>query len=320
MKSAILLIAFNRPEETTKCLERIFQYNPTKLYVACDGPRENNHIEKEKVDKVRAILNNAENHVTHLKTNFSDKNLGCKIGVKSAIDWFFTHEEEGIILEDDILAERAFFEYCEILLSKYRHNDKVGLISGYNPGYKEENNYSYYFSIYPNIWGWATWKNSWYKSDIELREWDTWKESKQFRNLNSINRHFTFYWTDMIDSVANGKTDTWDFPWFYSCWKSKMLCCIPKSSLVSNIGFNERGTHTNGKSPSWIKNANQLLSLGELKHPKEPTHNVSLDRYLSETMFQISILTTLKWKIRRIPLIGDILSKTKKMFNSNGNA
>ena len=38
----------------------------------------------------------------------------------SATNWFFENEDYGIILEDDLVPDKSFFEYCEILLDKYK--------------------------------------------------------------------------------------------------------------------------------------------------------------------------------------------------------
>jgi hypothetical protein len=45
--------------------------------------------------------------------------------VSSAISWFFEQEEEGIILEVDIVVHPDFFPYCANLLEHYRHDTRV---------------------------------------------------------------------------------------------------------------------------------------------------------------------------------------------------
>ena len=42
---------------------------------------------------------------------------------KYAIDWFFENVESGIILEDDIVPEIEFLEFCNFYLEEYK-NDK----------------------------------------------------------------------------------------------------------------------------------------------------------------------------------------------------
>ena len=59
-------------------------------------------------------------------TNFSEENQGCKLAVTRGIDWFFDNEDEGIILEDDCLPNIYFYEFCKVLLEKYRNDNRFG--------------------------------------------------------------------------------------------------------------------------------------------------------------------------------------------------
>jgi hypothetical protein len=68
-----------------------------------------------------------------LKTLFRESNLGCKNAVSGGINWFFSHEEMGIILEDDCLPSASFFDYATQLLQRYRHDNRIWMISGFNP-------------------------------------------------------------------------------------------------------------------------------------------------------------------------------------------
>ena len=108
----VLFVIFNRPDTTQKVFNAIRQAKPKQLFVAADGPREGKEGEKEKCEQVREIIEQID-WDCEVKTLFRDKNLGCKIAVSSAIDWFFENVEEGIILEDDCLPSQSFFWYCQ---------------------------------------------------------------------------------------------------------------------------------------------------------------------------------------------------------------
>ena len=110
LKTAVLFLVFNRPDTTNKVFEKIRQAKPSRLYVAGDGPRVG-YNEEDKVAKTREITTRVD-WPCEVKTLFRDKNLGCKNGVSTAITWFFDHEEQGIILEDDCLPAESFFWYC----------------------------------------------------------------------------------------------------------------------------------------------------------------------------------------------------------------
>jgi len=112
-------MVFNRPDTTQQVFEAIRQAKPPRLYVAADGPRADKAGEHEKCKEVRQIATNVD-WDCEVKTLFREKNLGCRVGVSTAIDWFFENEEEGIILEDDCLPSQSFFWFCEELLERYR--------------------------------------------------------------------------------------------------------------------------------------------------------------------------------------------------------
>jgi GR25 family glycosyltransferase involved in LPS biosynthesis len=111
------------------------------------------------VNQVRNITN-LINWNCNLKTKYSDINLGCKLSVSSAINWFFENEEMGIILEDDCLPSLNFFHFCDSLLLKFKDDSNIFAITGCNFQQIKENKNSYFFTNYTHIWGWATWRRA----------------------------------------------------------------------------------------------------------------------------------------------------------------
>ena len=89
----ILIIVFNRIEETKKLLDSLRILKPKKIYVACDGPRKNKLEEHEIVIKVRNLINTIDWDCKIIR-KFSEENLGCKINIIEAIDWLFENEEK----------------------------------------------------------------------------------------------------------------------------------------------------------------------------------------------------------------------------------
>jgi hypothetical protein len=68
-----------------------------------------------------------------VRTQFQDGNLGCKRGVGTAIDWFLSEVDAGIIVEDDCVPTMDFFRFCAELLDRYRDAAEVMMIGGHNP-------------------------------------------------------------------------------------------------------------------------------------------------------------------------------------------
>ena len=183
-------------------------------------------------------------------TNYSDVNLGCKIRVSSGLDWVFSEVEEAIILEDDCLPHPSFFAFCEELLEKYRNDSRIMQICGSNV-LKDQVNIddSYYFSKYGPIWGWASWRRAWQYYDVDMKLWVEVKKTKLYYDFCNSKKEVDIR-LKLFDNLVSGNIDTWDYQWGFAKMINSGLSIIPKTNLVSNIGFREDATHlTDSKSP-----------------------------------------------------------------------
>lgn len=214
-----------------------------------DGPRADPPGEDEKVQAVRDYILSSIDWDCEVKTLFRDSNLGCKYALSGAISWFFKNEEKGIILEDDCLPSQSFFWFCEELLERYKGDLRIGQISGFNFGYKNEDlKYDYFFSKYPQIWGWATWENRWCKYDVEMSKFDDIIENGQLRHI--FMRTVFHKRIEKLQEVKNGLIDTWDYQWSLNLYINRQYSLIPRLNLIRNIGFDrDDAVHTKGKNP-----------------------------------------------------------------------
>ena len=275
LNSAVLFLVYNRPQNTKKVFKSLSQVKPTRLYIACDGPKKGRAEDMRRVSEVRDIVNLVDWNC-EVKTLFQDTNLGCKLAVELAITWFFDHEEFGIILEDDCLPNKDFYYFCENLLLKYRNDDRVYAITGDN--FQQGTvfgNASYYFSKYVHVWGWATWRRAWKHYDKDLSFWPSWKKSSEWEVLFTDKKEKK-YWYKIFESVFNNKIDTWDFYWVGCVWKQNGLTATPNLNLVSNIGFGRDSTHTSFKKSSLANMP--TFELDQIVHPFEIIRNEEADR------------------------------------------
>ena len=90
MNSPILFLVFNRLDPTEKVFSAIRRAKPKKLYIASDGPRKSELQEGDKVNEIRTYVVNKVDWDCEVNTLFRDSNLGCKVAVSQAIDWFFS--------------------------------------------------------------------------------------------------------------------------------------------------------------------------------------------------------------------------------------
>ena len=209
--------------------------SPYYLFVACDGPNPKRVGEVDKVYATRNVIETDIDWPCNINRLYSNSNQGCRLGVSRAITWFFSHVEQGIILEDDCVPHLDFFSYCSTLLERYRHDTRVWSICGSN--FQNGNwrgNSSYYFSRYNHCWGWATWRRCWNYYDSALSQWPFYRDSGLIKS-NFEDSAERCYWTRIFDNLyTNGRPDTWDFQLSFVCFSNNGLSVVPNRNLVCN--------------------------------------------------------------------------------------
>ena len=98
----VLFLIFNRPETTQQVFSAIKKAKPPRLYIAADGPRSNYPNEAKECEIARSIATKVD-WDCEVKTLFQDQNLGCRLAVRTTVDWCFEQASEGRILGDGCL-------------------------------------------------------------------------------------------------------------------------------------------------------------------------------------------------------------------------
>jgi hypothetical protein len=255
--NSILFLFFNRPETAGSVFAKIRVARPERLFLAADGPRSTIAGDAELCQKTRASVEGLIDWPCEVHRLYRDINLGCREAVSSAIDWFFSHVEEGIILEDDTLPDPSFFHFANAMLERYRKNPVVMHISGNN--YQDRRirgSGSYYYSQWAHSWGWATWRRAWKHYCVDIsgfeQDWDSLSADLAF------SRDRKCWWFESLKGCASGTISTWDFQWHYAIMKQQGLCLIPQMNLVKNIGVGSAATHTHSHTNTTLTQASSL--------------------------------------------------------------
>lgn len=223
---------FNRPDFTAQVWKRIENAKPEKLYIAADGPRKGTADDVVRCARVREIITSV-NWNCEVHTLFSNENLGCNEAVKRAINWFFQHEPEGIILEDDCLPDPSFFRFCCELLTEYRLNENVLSITGTNFIADFPLSASYTFSRVTNIWGWASWRRAWRLYDAEMKRWP---EYSRTTDLDYFGKYRDQIYDSFNSAYLSEPIYNWGIPWRLTCLLHQMFCIVPHNNLIRNLG------------------------------------------------------------------------------------
>lgn len=258
LNTAVLFLVFNRLDTTKQVFEEIRRAKPPRLYVAADGARDDKSGEAETTQSVRDYVMQNVDWDCEVKTLFRDKNLGCKYAVSSAISWFFENEEQGIILEDDVVPNQDFFYFVENNLEKYKNDHRVMMVSGMNYFSDSSLDTPYFFSEYMNIWGWGSWRRSWDLYDVDMPEWSKSEVKKDIKN-KYFSSYIWRYLRNIFNMIEEKRINTWDIQWFFCCLYNHGVCIVPKVNMVTNIGVD--GTHGNRQTASHFLKKDRLDSV-----------------------------------------------------------
>ncbi len=311
MKQPILFILFNRLGTAQKVFAEIKKYQPAVLYISADGYRADKKGEEEVCRFVREwVLNNID-WKCEVKTLFHEKNLGCGKAPSTAISWFFEQEEQGIILEDDCMPHQDFFLFCEQMLDYYKDNSHISIISGCNFDTSKiySTSDSYFYSVFPYTWGWATWKRNWENYDYSISEWKNIKQKKMLAHLFK-EKKYVLAWEKLFDTFSREvPDDIWDYQFFFQCFKRKQLAVVPSVNLVTNIGVGNQATHTvNEDNPKMNIRTEAMIS--PLVHPTELKRNFRYDVFLQELNYGV---------VEQVPVFKKIKRVIKKQINTLKN-
>jgi hypothetical protein len=280
----VLVVAFNRPGVTARVLDRIRAANPPALYAAVDGPRPGRGDDRA-IGEVHELFA-AEHWDCPVHHRFQTSNAGVRTHLPGAITWFFEHEPEGIIIEDDCLPDPSFFPFCEQVLAAHRDDPDVLHVGANNFQPPDRHrSASYYFSAYSHVWGWASWRDAWAHNDLELAGVSEAEFATCLRRLFRRRRDRR-YWGLMFRYARSGKVETWDYSWMFTQWARGARAVTPTTNLVSNLGFGVASTHTHDPADRWAALPTEPVPL-PLQHPGSDELDRTADEWTSDVFYGI---------------------------------
>jgi GR25 family glycosyltransferase involved in LPS biosynthesis len=236
----VLIIGFRRANEIEQVIGCLECYKPNRVYLAMDGPR--SQQERVLTDAARASALKSIHWECTLKTHFMDENVGCAQFVTHAISWFFDHEYEGLILEDDILIHPDLIKF----IRAYHNYDAFSclcsctfesLLSTSSQGFIKRP----FCSWIPSIWGWYSSREVW-------REFTLYQRSKNPAYNFKILRLRIGFWQSLLfamclDYIDRSKMNAWDYEFAIFMISSGRVSLFPPVQLSSNIGNSSLATN-----------------------------------------------------------------------------
>ena len=280
MTTPILIIAYRRYGNVLMMMRNLNENNCGKIYLAVDGLEHQDNGERQTFINDVTIL--SESLSLEVEVWIRERNLGAAVSVVTAIDWLFSKEASGLILEDDLVIGADTLRYFESALRYYEADPKVHLISGSNYWAKRFIGAEHPWSSYPITWGWATWGDRW----MELRKcyFSTGAHTHKYSSLSEI-----MFWRTGIERCKSGKQDAWDIPLAAFSKGKDGISILPPVNLVSNIGVDAHAGNT--RENIWP--LNQTIESMPEDYEFTPVSNLMpiecLDESIRRELYRISL-------------------------------
>jgi hypothetical protein len=299
----IALLTYKRPELTKVIIKIILSLKPRKFYIIQDGPKNDfNKKDKRLFNYNRKIILSLKNR-SNISFIFFKENLGLRTVAVTALKKIFLIEKKIIFLEDDTMPSKSFFYFCKLMLKKYNNNKKVFHISGTNKYLGDKDDLkiksSYFFSKYPQIHGWATWRDRWENYyDVNIRLWP--KLKKKFLNHVLKDKNESRFFRYYLDKIYRNRSNNWDLQWSFALIFNSFKTIVPKVNLIKNLGYLHDPTGTGARK---FRNLKIEKLKFPLKHPKSHKLNKYYDLWCKNNFyyrekFIILIIKKIKYLIK----------------------
>lgn len=277
VETPVLYITFARPEYASQSFAAIKKAQPKKLYFYSNKARTDRPDEVARNEEVRSYVKQID-WDCEVKTWFREEYVDVFTSIWGAIDWIFDNEESACVIEEDVVASLAFFDYIDKLIPQYSNNGKVWIISGNNgaPKYNPAN-CSYFFSHNMDIYGWASWRRVWKSLDKNMSEWPLKRKQKTLKKVWHSN--IIAYWHKYIFNKIYKQIDKynpWDGIFMYNMEHKNGYCITPLENLCSDRGV--AGANHNMQDKSLFYDVHTKKPFYDITIPPLKIESTSFDK------------------------------------------
>ena len=249
MSTAVLLIAYNRPELVARRLKELVASDevPENVILSIDGHKgsdENNH----ESDYVSMLA--LQDLPFKVLVNFRSSNLGCSKHIITAVTEVLNDFDNVIVVEDDVVLSPLFLGSMLTAFDIVEKNANIATIGGFSNFHKKLH-FPFFFTRnhwrttrYFSAWGWGTTRNFW-SQFIEVGNID------DLEDFLSTSEH----WESLSDRKKNiwlkrFRRGVWDFNVQLVLFKYNKFNLLPSLRIIDNEGFSDsRSTHTKHRRP-----------------------------------------------------------------------
>jgi hypothetical protein len=249
MSTAVLLIAYNRPDLVLRRLKELAESDevPKNVILSIDGHGEldRKNYESQYLAMLASLVLPFEVFVKSRKSN-----LGCSKHIITAVTEVLNEFENVIVVEDDVVLSPLFLSSMLSAFDIAAKNTNVATIGGFSTFHKKLH-FPVFFrqnhwraTRYFSAWGWGTTRCFW-KHFIEVEDIDDLEDflstSDSWNNLGDRKKSI---W------LKRFRRGVWDFNVQLVLFKHDKLNLLPSLRIIDNEGFSDsRSTHTKHRRP-----------------------------------------------------------------------
>lgn len=225
-----------------KQLEVIKAVKPSILFLVSDYGR--NEKEKEIITANRLMVEQAIDWNCTIYKLYAKENKGLYTMGTAGYNTIWSHVDRCIMLEDDQIPSVSYFEFCRVLLEKYKDDTRIECICGMNHlGISKDVPYDYFFSRQGAIWGFATWKRV-----FNDRDNFDYNDRYTLSLLKKRTRHNRIAWKRLAGYLKNpnyeGHMASSEFWIEFNMYSQNRLQIVPTKNMIKNIGFGDDSAHS----------------------------------------------------------------------------
>lgn len=277
---AVLVLFFNRPDHLHGIFEVIRKVRPARLLLYQDGPR--GEADLPRMEACRRIFEQVD-WECEVHRNYQTVNRGCDPSEFLSQRWAFSIADKCVVLEDDDIPSETFFTFCKEMLDRYEHDDRVGMIQGFNLEERTadgEKDTDYFFTTNFSIWGWASWRRV-------VEKWDehyTWLDDEAavrfIENLTEERKLRKDFLPMCRAHRAKGKA-FYETIFHAHLLLNSQLAVVPRVNMISNCGVQDDSVHFAGSVQSLPRGYRRIFTMGRhdlqfpLRHPRHVVENAA---------------------------------------------
>lgn len=297
LRLPVAVPAYRRADLLLDLLRSLPADRVLRVYVSVDGARPG--AEADVASTVAAARAFAVESPLEVLVHALPHNVGAAINVLGAVDWMLQHEERGVVLEDDCHPIPGFFDFAAAALDAFADRPDVWLVCGTQVVPEDMLDGNHVLSSYPLIWGWATSREQWARAraalEANLRR-PRWHWLWRMPLASAVER----YWHAGLRRSAEGRIDAWDLPLVHTMRRVGALAVLPSMPLVTNVGDDERATHT-AHEARWTRLQPRPVELP--LRPSSAASRARVERWLERELYGISwrhlLSTAVRWLLDR---------------------